>query len=160
MSTKQPKFEALVSSFKGMLNPVKGLEMRRLEEGRFLIRFNHIIDRNQALEGCPWNFEKVTLILNGVGINENPLNVDLDWCEFHVHVHDLPLSKMNFGIASSIGNSLDPFRDMEMDDAGRAWGDSLQIRVAINVTQALIRALRVSTPQWDELVVSFTYERL
>ncbi|KAL0420465.1 UNVERIFIED_CONTAM: hypothetical protein Slati_3069400, partial [Sesamum latifolium] len=94
-----------------MLNPVTGLEMRRLSEVQFLILFNHIIDRNWALEGCPWSFEKNTLILNSIGENENPLNVDLDWCEFSVHIHDLPLSKMNFGVASLIGNTLGKFWD-------------------------------------------------
>ncbi|KAL0409545.1 UNVERIFIED_CONTAM: hypothetical protein Sradi_1888900 [Sesamum radiatum] len=147
-----------------MLNPVKGLEMRRLEEGRFLIRFNHVINQNRALAGCPWSFEKNTLILNEVGAEENPLHVDLDWCEFHIQVHDLPLSKMNYWVASIIGNSLGMFCDMEMDDFGKAWGASIQIRVAINVTQPLIRALRVSTTGGgggrDELVVSFTYEWL
>ncbi|KAK4424731.1 hypothetical protein Salat_1666700 [Sesamum alatum] len=62
--SKQPKFEALVSSAKSMLNPVKGLDMRSLTEGRFLIRFNHIIDWSRALEGCPWSFKKNMLILN------------------------------------------------------------------------------------------------
>ncbi|KAL0331642.1 UNVERIFIED_CONTAM: hypothetical protein Sangu_1709700 [Sesamum angustifolium] len=39
-------------------------------------------------------------------------------------------------------------------------GETLQIRVAINVTQPLVRALLVRTLAGDELVVSFTYERL
>ncbi|KAL0401628.1 UNVERIFIED_CONTAM: hypothetical protein Slati_4192700 [Sesamum latifolium] len=160
LSKKQPKFEALATSIKSMLDPVKGLEIRRLEEGRFLIRFNYIIDRNRALEGCPWSFEKNTLILSSVGVNENSMHVDLNWCEFCVHIHDLPLSKMNFGIASFIGNSLGKFRDLEMEDSGRAWGSSMRIYVALNVTQPLIRALRVCTTMGDEVVVSFTYERL
>ncbi|KAL0433250.1 UNVERIFIED_CONTAM: hypothetical protein Slati_2659300 [Sesamum latifolium] len=53
LSSKQPIFEALASSVQSMLNPVKGLEMRSLKEGHFLIRFNHVIDRNRALEGYP-----------------------------------------------------------------------------------------------------------
>ncbi|KAL0291650.1 UNVERIFIED_CONTAM: hypothetical protein Sradi_7018600 [Sesamum radiatum] len=153
-------FEALATSIKGMLDPVKGLDIRRLEEGRFLLRFHHIIDRNRALDGCPWSFKKNTLILSSVGINENPMHVDLNWCEFYVHIHDLPLSKMNLGVAELIGNSIGKFRDLEMEDAGRAWGSSLRMRVAINVTQPLVRALRVCTRTGDELVVSFTYERL
>ncbi|KAL0362330.1 UNVERIFIED_CONTAM: hypothetical protein Scaly_1188200 [Sesamum calycinum] len=32
--------------------------------------------------------------------------MDLDWCDFVVHVHDLPLSKMNLGVATTIGNHL------------------------------------------------------
>ncbi|KAL0444054.1 UNVERIFIED_CONTAM: hypothetical protein Slati_2128100 [Sesamum latifolium] len=47
-----------------------------------------------------------------------------------------------------------------MDESGRSWGDSLRIRVAINVTQPLVRALRVCTPMGDKLVVSFMYEWL
>ncbi|KAL0320137.1 UNVERIFIED_CONTAM: hypothetical protein Sradi_5275200 [Sesamum radiatum] len=160
LTSKQPKFEALVSSVRSMLNPVKGLEMRRLSDGRFLIRFNHIIDRNRALDGCPWSFEKNTLIMSSIGENENPLHVDLDLCDFFIRVHDLPLSKMNFGVASLIGNTLGKFRDMEMDESGRAWGSSLRIRVAINVTQPLLRVLRICTTTGDELIVSFTYERL
>ncbi|KAL0395136.1 UNVERIFIED_CONTAM: hypothetical protein Slati_4479800 [Sesamum latifolium] len=143
-----------------MLNPVKGLEMRLLEGERFLIRFHHIIDRNRALDGCPWSFEKNALILSRIGVNENPLSVNLDWCEFFVHVHDLPLSKMNFGIASLIGNSLGKFKDLEMDEFGRAWAYSIRIRVAINVTKPLVRVLRVSTTSGEELIMSFTYERL
>ncbi|KAK4397463.1 hypothetical protein Sango_1582900 [Sesamum angolense] len=104
LSTKQPKFEALVHSIKSMLNPVKGLEMQWPEEGLFLIHFNYIIDQNPALKDCPWSFEKNSLILNGIGINENSMNVDLDWCEFFVHVHDLPLRTMTFGVASFIGH--------------------------------------------------------
>ncbi|KAL0458053.1 UNVERIFIED_CONTAM: hypothetical protein Slati_0432500 [Sesamum latifolium] len=67
---------------------------------------------------------------------------------------------MNFGVASFIGNSMGMFCDMEMDESGRTWGDSLRIRVAINITQPLIRALRVRTTMGGEVVVSFTYERL
>ncbi|KAL0303115.1 UNVERIFIED_CONTAM: hypothetical protein Sradi_6179600 [Sesamum radiatum] len=160
LCSKQPKFEALVSSIRSMLNPVKGLEMRNLEEGRFLIRFHHIIDRNRALEGCPWSFEKNTLILSGVGPNENPMNVDLNWCDFFVHVHDLPLSKMTHDIAALIVNKIGRFRDMEANDSGKSWGASIRIRVAIDVSLPLFRVLRVGQAMGEELVVSFTYERL
>ncbi|KAL0439195.1 UNVERIFIED_CONTAM: hypothetical protein Slati_2402500 [Sesamum latifolium] len=49
---------------------------------------------------------------------------------------------------------------MDMEESRRAWGASLRIRVAINVTNPLIRALRVRTTLGDALLVSFTYERL
>ncbi|KAL0403879.1 UNVERIFIED_CONTAM: hypothetical protein Sradi_2028700 [Sesamum radiatum] len=75
LSNKQPRFEALASSVTSMLNPVKGLEMKNLADGRFLIRFNHILDRNRALEGCPWSFEKNTIVLSGIGVNE----IHLTW---------------------------------------------------------------------------------
>ncbi|KAL0401520.1 UNVERIFIED_CONTAM: hypothetical protein Slati_4181900 [Sesamum latifolium] len=117
LSSNQPKFDALVSSITSMLNPVKGLEMRSLAEWHFLIRFHHIIDRNRALEGCPWSFEKNTITLSGIGVHDNPQHVDLNWCDFSVHVHDLPLSKMNLGIATLIGNKLGRYREMDMEES-------------------------------------------
>ncbi|KAL0292758.1 UNVERIFIED_CONTAM: hypothetical protein Sradi_6974500 [Sesamum radiatum] len=143
-----------------MINPVKGMEIKQLPEGHFLLRFHHIIDRNRALAGCPWSFEKNILILNGVGADENPIQVNLDWCDFFVHIHDLPLSKMNVGVATFIGNRLGKFRDMEIDERGCAWGATLRIRVSLNVNAPLKRALKISTPLGGEHVVSFTDERL
>ncbi|KAL0345256.1 UNVERIFIED_CONTAM: hypothetical protein Sradi_4356900 [Sesamum radiatum] len=90
----------------------------------------------------------------------NPVKVDLDWCDFFVHIHDLPLSKMNVGVATFIGNSIGRFRDMEMDERGCAWGASLRIKVGLNVNLPLKRALKIKTPLGGEHLVSFTYERL
>ncbi|KAL0448377.1 UNVERIFIED_CONTAM: hypothetical protein Slati_1394100 [Sesamum latifolium] len=97
----------------------------------------------------PWSFEKNTLILNSIEKNENPLHVDLDWCDFYVHIHDLPLSKMNLGVARLIGTMLGRFWDMEMEESGMMWGSSLRIRVAINVTQSITQVLRVCTTMWE-----------
>ncbi|KAK4415457.1 hypothetical protein Salat_2653100 [Sesamum alatum] len=126
-----------------MLNPVKGMELPQIGGGRF-----------------PWSFEKNIFILNGIRENENPLQVDLDWCDFHVHVHELPLSMMNLGVAMLISNRIGRFRDIDMDVTGCAWGATLRLRVAINVTRPLLRALPISSTLGDELLVHLTYERL
>ncbi|KAL0361023.1 UNVERIFIED_CONTAM: hypothetical protein Sradi_3786800 [Sesamum radiatum] len=133
---KNARFEALHTSIQGMLNPVKGMEMRQLDGGRFLLRFNHIIDRNEVLEECPWSFEKNILILSGINKEENPMRVDLGWCDFFVNVHDLPLSMMNLGLATVIGNKLGTFHGMEMDKSRSSWGSTLRIRVALNVKES------------------------
>ncbi|KAL0345933.1 UNVERIFIED_CONTAM: hypothetical protein Sradi_4424600 [Sesamum radiatum] len=38
-------FGPLYSSLQSMLLPVKGMEIKQLEKGRFLLHFNHPIDR-------------------------------------------------------------------------------------------------------------------
>ncbi|KAL0392686.1 UNVERIFIED_CONTAM: hypothetical protein Sradi_2491400 [Sesamum radiatum] len=58
--------------------------------------------------------------------------MDLNWCKFYVHVHDLPMSRMNLGIATFIGNKLGKFHDSEMDSAGCAWGATLRMNVTID----------------------------
>ncbi|KAL0461286.1 UNVERIFIED_CONTAM: hypothetical protein Slati_0016200 [Sesamum latifolium] len=88
------------------------------------------------------------------------MNVDLNWCDFFVHVHDLPFIKMTHDIATLIGNKIGRFRDVEANDSGKAWGASLRIRVAIDVKFPLLRMLSVCSTLGEELVVFLTYERL
>ncbi|KAL0454689.1 UNVERIFIED_CONTAM: hypothetical protein Slati_0808100 [Sesamum latifolium] len=88
LTTKTFHFEALATSTKGMINPVKGVNCQQLSEGRYLLRFFHIIDRDRALAGCPWSFDRNIVIFNTIQTHENPMHVDLNWCDFHAHVHD------------------------------------------------------------------------
>ncbi|KAK4415468.1 hypothetical protein Salat_2654200 [Sesamum alatum] len=71
--------------------------VRKLSDERFVLWISHPIDHNRALEVCAWSFEKGLLIFSLVGVDEDPMMFNLNWCDFHVHVHDLPLSKMNLG---------------------------------------------------------------
>ncbi|KAL0367379.1 UNVERIFIED_CONTAM: hypothetical protein Sradi_3628000 [Sesamum radiatum] len=122
--------------------------------GRLLSR------KESGIEGCPTSFEKNILVSSFISNDENPMNVDLSCCDFFIHVHDLPLSKMNLGVATSIGNKIGRFKDMEMDSAGMAWGATLRIRAAINMIMLLLRALKIKTTMGEEHLVTFMYERL
>ncbi|KAL0402420.1 UNVERIFIED_CONTAM: hypothetical protein Slati_4271900 [Sesamum latifolium] len=160
LSTHPFNFEGLCRSVQGMMNPVKGMEITQLPTNRLLLQFYHVIDRNRALDCCPWSFDKNVLILNELKADENPVNVDLSRCDFYVHVHDLPLSRMNRGLATFIANWLGTFWDIEMDDQGRAWGATLRIRVSLDVNKPLTRALRIHTTMGEEQLITFTYEGL
>ncbi|KAK4421456.1 hypothetical protein Salat_2096200 [Sesamum alatum] len=111
-------------------------------------------------QGYPWSFEKNIILLSGIGEKENPLQVDLDWCDFYVHVHELPFIMMNLGVATQIDNWIGRFRDMDMDDTGCSWGAALRLRVAINITHPLPCALPIVSTLGDELLVYLTYKRL
>ncbi|KAL0440236.1 UNVERIFIED_CONTAM: hypothetical protein Slati_2506600 [Sesamum latifolium] len=150
----------MCASIRSMLLVVHGMDIKKLLKGRILMRFFHVIDHQRAVKGCPWSFDKNIFILNVVGLDENPMNIDLNWCEFFIHVHNLSLSRMNLGFVIHIGNRVGRFREMETDEAGRAWGISLRIRVAINVNNPLKMALKIRTTGGDEHLVHFTYEML
>ncbi|KAK4426248.1 hypothetical protein Salat_1393300 [Sesamum alatum] len=103
-----------------MMNPVKGMDIKALSEGCFLLFFHHAIDKQRILAGCPWSFEKNLIILNDVPADANPVHVDLNWCDFVVHVHELPLSKMTKGVAQHVGNRLELFKELEIDEHDHA----------------------------------------
>ncbi|KAL0324588.1 UNVERIFIED_CONTAM: hypothetical protein Scaly_2425900 [Sesamum calycinum] len=132
----------------------------RTDDTRLLFHFNHVIDCNRVLEGSPCSFEKNILILNGVCEHENPMQVLLTHCEFFVHIHDMPMNKMNREMASLIGNKLGIFRDVEMDRHGRSWGAMLRIWVSLEISKPLKRALKLKSVSGEELLVTFTYESL
>ncbi|KAL0434897.1 UNVERIFIED_CONTAM: hypothetical protein Sradi_0197600 [Sesamum radiatum] len=100
------------------------------------------------------------VILAPVDNDDDPNLVDLNWCDFHVHIHGLPLGKMTKEIASFIGSRLGRYKDVDSDSAGAVWGSSVRIRVMMDITKPLKRALKIRTVLGDELLVSFTYERL
>ncbi|KAL0319627.1 UNVERIFIED_CONTAM: hypothetical protein Sradi_5224200 [Sesamum radiatum] len=152
--------EALCSSLQSMFRPVKGLDIKQLEEGCILLRLDHIIDKQRALDGCLWSFEKNILIPKPIGELENLMHVALDECDFFIHVHDLPLSMMNLGMATLIGNRIGSFQDLEADDTGCSWGATIRIRVSLNLHKPLKRSLKLRSLFGQELVVRFTYERL
>ncbi|KAK4413884.1 hypothetical protein Salat_2801200 [Sesamum alatum] len=63
-------------------------------------------------------------------------------------------------VASWIRNRLGTLREVDMDSNGPIWGSSIRIRVAIDVTFPLKRAMKIRTMLGDEQFVTFTYERL
>ncbi|KAL0394833.1 UNVERIFIED_CONTAM: hypothetical protein Slati_4449500 [Sesamum latifolium] len=54
------------------------LEIKQLQDGWLLFKFNHKIDRDRALKGYPWSFVKHVLILNDIQVDEKPMHVDLN----------------------------------------------------------------------------------
>ncbi|KAL0367991.1 UNVERIFIED_CONTAM: hypothetical protein Scaly_1018000 [Sesamum calycinum] len=126
--------DAFKTTLVAAFNPVRGMDLKPLTENRFLLKFNHIVDRNR--------------------------DVNLDWAAFHIHVHGLPLSKMWKEMAQFIGNQVGRFVDVDMDSAGNVWGSSIRIQVSVDVTKPLKRVLKIRTSLGDEHLLSFTYERL
>ncbi|KAL0411140.1 UNVERIFIED_CONTAM: hypothetical protein Slati_3703700 [Sesamum latifolium] len=160
LSHKSIHADALRTTLTTAFNPVKGMDFKILPQQRFLLKFYHTVDRQRVMEGCPWAFDKNLIVLKEITADDNPAQMDLNWCDFHVHAHDLPISKMTRPIAQFIGNQIGIFKDVDMDDNGGVWGATLRIRVSLNVTQPLPRVLKIKTPLGDEQLISFTMERL
>ncbi|KAK4408040.1 hypothetical protein Sango_0385000 [Sesamum angolense] len=78
-----------------------------------------------------------------VNATDDPNIVNLNYYDFHIHIHGLPLGRMTKGVAFFIGNKLGKFKEVELDSNGEAWGSSIRIRVAIDITKPLKRALKI-----------------
>ncbi|KAL0284842.1 UNVERIFIED_CONTAM: hypothetical protein Scaly_2837300 [Sesamum calycinum] len=92
--------------------------------------------------------------------NDDPNLVDLNFCDFHIYIHGLLLRKITKDCASHIGNKLGKVKDVELDSNGEVWRSSVCIRVAIDITKPLKRALKIRTVLGHDHLITFTYERL
>ncbi|PIN17855.1 hypothetical protein CDL12_09481 [Handroanthus impetiginosus] len=62
-----------------LLQPIKGMEVTMVSESRFIIRFQHPLDRKNALLGYPWLLDKKALVLSEIPEDIDPSLVNLDW---------------------------------------------------------------------------------
>ncbi|KAL0292489.1 UNVERIFIED_CONTAM: hypothetical protein Sradi_6986200 [Sesamum radiatum] len=160
LSHKPYHGEALKIILHSSFNPAKGMEISFIEHDRFLLKFAHVLDRERVLANGPWAFEKNLLVLATVAEDENPDEVDLNWCPFHVRIHGLPIGKMTSDVASFIGSKIGRIQTSDLQRNPSSWGSFLRVRVAIDVSKPLPRALKIRTVLGDEQLVTFTYERL
>ncbi|KAL0395613.1 UNVERIFIED_CONTAM: hypothetical protein Scaly_0009700 [Sesamum calycinum] len=106
-------------------SPIRGMEFKLIAGDRFLFKFSHPLDRDRVLGRFPWAFDKNLVVLAFMDATNDPLFVDLNWSEFHVHIHGLPLGKMTKEVVSVIGNRLGKFKDVDPDKNGEC---ELQLR--------------------------------
>ncbi|KAK4438883.1 hypothetical protein Salat_0222900 [Sesamum alatum] len=160
LSHKSFHFEALRSTLTTAFNPIRGMDMKMIDGNHFLVRIDHHVDRKRVLDNSPWAFEKNLIVLQPVATEENPMNVILGWCNFHVLIHDLSLGKMNKEVAAFTGNHIGRFKEVDMASASGLCEGSLRIRVNLNITKPLKRVLCLHTTIRDEQLITFTYEKL
>ncbi|KAK4438343.1 hypothetical protein Salat_0168600 [Sesamum alatum] len=76
----------------------------RLLENQFLLCFSHVVNHDRVLGGRSWTFDKNFVLLGQIREDENPMDIELYSCPFHVHAHGLPLCMMNQEMDELIGN--------------------------------------------------------
>ncbi|XP_011081551.1 uncharacterized protein LOC105164570 [Sesamum indicum] len=160
LSSKLFHPDALLNTLRVTFNSGKGLEFKMIEGDWFLLKFAHMLDHDPVIVRYPWDYDKNLLILVLVDPSDNPSLVDLNFYEFHVHIHSLSLGKMTNDVCLFIGNRLDVVKETNLDLDGVGWGSFVRIRVAIDVNKPLKWALKLQIVLGGEQLITFTYERL
>ncbi|KAL0360785.1 UNVERIFIED_CONTAM: hypothetical protein Sradi_3763000 [Sesamum radiatum] len=138
----------------------ESLALKLLADNRFLIRFNHHANREKALVGCPWVFDRNLVILHRTMNDENPLLVDLSHSPFQVHIHGLPIRMMTRDVVEATGARLGTVIECALSQAQLGWESKIRVKVSLDVRKPLKRGLCLRSPGGKELMVSFTYEKL
>ncbi|KAK4438704.1 hypothetical protein Salat_0204900 [Sesamum alatum] len=160
LSPRPANFDALTRTFLNLLRPSQGVDIRHFSDYRYYFVFHHIVDLRRTLALRPWTFDRNLLILQPLSSDKSPETVSLDWCPFYVRVHGIPYGLCTMATARSIGSKVGAWEDDSNIEDCITWQESLRIRVLLNVTVPLKRALRVRLHNDSSVVVRFTYERV
>ncbi|KAL6518629.1 hypothetical protein OROGR_019131 [Orobanche gracilis] len=89
------------------------VEVRAVEGNLFTFKFLNMEDREQVMKASPWTFDRFSIALKELDVDDNPSHGALTTVPFWVHVHDLPVRFRTEGVAKMLGDVLDGFLDWE-----------------------------------------------
>ncbi|KAL6518633.1 hypothetical protein OROGR_019135 [Orobanche gracilis] len=116
------------------------VEVRAVEGNLFTFKFLNMEDREQVMKASPWTFDRFSIALKELDVDDNPSHGALTTVPFWVHVHDLPVRFRTEGVAKMLGDVLDGFLDWEevVDDEG--LGVAMRVRAQVDVIKPLLRS--------------------
>ncbi|WOG95663.1 hypothetical protein DCAR_0414990 [Daucus carota subsp. sativus] len=89
LTEKTVNVRAMKSKMANVWKPAMGVNIKELETGIFLFQSYHKEDLNWVLNGGPWSFDNVMLILDSISQGEEPLSPPLwhlkIWIQIHVY---------------------------------------------------------------------------
>ncbi|KAK4438249.1 hypothetical protein Salat_0159100 [Sesamum alatum] len=108
LTPRSYRYDALKATLLSILRPARGME--------------HEVDQNRVLGGWLWVVDGNAVILGKVRPEMNPLEVDLNWCPFYIHIHGLLLRMMTKEVAESVGRRIGTFLESDHAQASAQWG--------------------------------------
>jgi hypothetical protein len=137
------------------------LEFRSLGTNIFLAEFANQFDRDRVLGGSPWHISKHGVLLKFFDPLVKPSDVIFDRLSLWARIFKLPFGLMNDTRGKELAGNLGKVEAMDVDSKGRAWGDFLRVRVAINVLEPVMRCVSVfSQKRKTKEIFQVMYERL
>ena len=150
-----------VEAFKRTMTTVWGLAhgvaIRVLSPNLYAFQFFHWKDLKKVMDGRPWCFDNLLLLLMEATGEEQPDHVKINQSPFWVRIKNLPF---NYGsdeiIRASVGN-MGEILELEEDVLG--IGRYRRVRVLLDVTKPIRRFRRLKDRNGKEFQVDFAYER-
>ena len=152
--------ESVLRALKPLWRIGMGLKARDMGHNKVMFIFQNEADAERVLVNGPWSFDKHMIIISRMDDNIPFSKACFDFMSFWVQIHDLPVKLMKKSVCKKIGLTLGSVEQGEDVDEGRTKGNSMRVRVNIDIRQPLCRGRKIgvggSADQW----ISFKYERL
>ena len=135
--------------------PDRGVCIKDLSSTLFLFKCFHEIDIKRVIDLGPWMFDQHILIVQRLGIDEQPQNVPLFHTSFWIQIYNLPIGFQSEKILQIIGNYVGKFVELDENNLIGIWRNYMRIRVSIDVRQPLKRKDAAQESRWGLNVGGF-----
>lgn len=134
-----------VEAFKRTMTNVWGLAhgvaIRVLSPNLFAFQFFHWKDLKKVMDGCPWCFDNMLLLLMEASGEEQPDYVTINLSPFWVRIKNLPFNYRSDEIIRALVGSMGEILDIEEDVLG--IGRYRRVRVLMDATKPIRRFRRL-----------------
>ena len=106
LTEKNINIRAMKSKIADVWRPAMALKIKELAPGLFLFQFYRKEDKQWVLNGGPWSFDNVMLVLESVKAGQNPVEVKPCFLHIWIQLHNLPVDYMLETVGKQLGNFL------------------------------------------------------
>lgn len=150
--------EAFKRTITSVWAPSQGLVIRVLSQNFFAFQFFHWRDMAKVIDGRPWCFDNMLILLKEADGEEQPDQVKIIHSPFWVRIKNLPFNYRSDEIVKALVGNMGEILEIEEDVLG--IGRYRRVRVMMDVTKPLRRYRKLKDKRGRELHVDFAYERL
>ncbi|XP_010682916.1 uncharacterized protein LOC104897677 [Beta vulgaris subsp. vulgaris] len=150
--------EAFKRTITSVWAPSQGLVIRVLSPNFFAFQFFHWRDMAKVIDGRPWCFDNMLILLKEADGEEQPDQVKIIHSPFWVRIKNLPFNYRSDEIVKALIGNMGEILEIEEDVLG--IGRYRRVRVMMDVTKPLRRFRKLKDKRGQELHVDFAYERL
>ena len=143
-----------------MWKPGRGIFVQELDDRRFLFKFFHEYDISRVLEGGPWIYDNMHILLHCLMPNEAAAAVPIDSLDFWVQIHNPPVGFMSTQVGKQFGDFVGKFIQYDETNNTRFGASYMRVKVQIDVSQPLKCWKKILLSNGSSSQVLFKYERL
>ncbi|KAL5787998.1 hypothetical protein ACOSP7_004947 [Xanthoceras sorbifolium] len=161
LTAKLPNRDAFRSLIARIWRTAHPVEVENVRNNIFAFYFHNLIDRKRVLIGGPWNFDNALLVLEAPNGYGDFAEMEFRWSEFWIQVHNVPLICMTKVVGLLIEEKIRGVKDIDAGASGDCFGKFLRVRVVVDTTGPLKRAVRITIEGMEEVkTLLLKYERL
>ena len=150
--------DAFKRTITNVWDPIHGLVIRVISPNLFAFQFYHWRDMLKVLDGRPWCFDNMLILLKEADGHEQPDKVTLNYSPFWVRIKNLPFNNRSNEVVRALVGNMGEVLDIEEDVLG--FGKYRRVKVMLDVSRPLRRYRKMKDKWGREFQVDFAYERL